>query len=143
MRANCHVLGVHFSGLYVWLKPQTKRRRHLTGLIKHSWLESRRVYGYRKVHHALLSLSEGCAENTIARLMQVEGLPAQVDYKRSPSKHGIKPSVVAANQLDQNFDVAGPNQVWLTDITYIRKHGERLYLAIVIDLYARKVVGGR
>ena len=135
----CRVLGVHFSGFYAWLKaglkPQAKRRRHLTGLIKQSWLESGCVYGYRKVHHDLLSLGARCAENTVARLMQTEGLRAQIGYKRRPGKYGSKPSIVAANQLKQSFDVGAPDQVWVTDIKRL------LYLAVVIDLYARKVVG--
>ena len=141
----CRVLGVHFSGFYAWLKaglkPQARRRRHLTGLIKQSWLESGCVYGYRKVHHDLLSLGERCAENTVARLMRAEGLRAQVGYKRRPGKHGSTPSIFAANQLRQDFDVAEPDQIWVTDITYIRTHEGWLYLAVVIDLYARKVVG--
>jgi len=99
------------------------------------------VYGSRKVHHDLLGLGEDCAENTVARLMQGEGLRAQVGYKRRPGKYGSKPSIVAANQLDQDFDVAAPDQIWVTDITYIRTHEGWLYLAVVIDLYARKVVG--
>jgi putative transposase len=117
------------------------RRRLLTGLIKQSCLESGGVYGYRKVHHDLLSLGERCAENTVARLMRADGLRAQVGYKRRPGKHGIKPSVVAANQLKQDFDVEEPDQIWITDITYIRTHEGWLYLAVVIDLYARKVIG--
>ena len=145
VRAMCRVLGVHFSGFYAWLKaglkPLARRRRHLTGLIKQSWLESGRVYGSRKVHHDLLSLGEACAENTVARLMQAEGLRAQVGYKCRPGKHGIRPSIVAANQLEQNFNVLAPDQVWVTDITYIRTHEGWLYLAVVLDLYARKVVG--
>jgi putative transposase len=66
------------------------------------------VYGSRKVHHDLLGLGEDCAEDTVARLMQAEGFRAQVGYKRRPGKHGSKPSIVAANQLDQDFDVAPP-----------------------------------
>lgn len=141
----CRVLGVHFSGFYAWLKaglkPQARRRRNLAGLIKQSWIESGGVYGSRKVHHDLLGLGENCAENTVARLMRAEGLRAQVGYKRRPGKHGGKPSVVATNQLDQAFDVAEPDQIWVTDITYIRTYEGWLYLAVVIDLYARKVVG--
>ncbi len=141
----CRVLGGHFSGFYAWLKsglkPQARRRRHLTGLIKQSWLESGCVYGYRKIYHDLLSLGERCAENTVARLMQTEGLRAQVGYKRRPGKHGIKPAVLAPNQLEQNFDVESPDRIWVTDIFHIRTHEGWLYLAVVIDLYARKVVG--
>ena len=141
----CHVLRVHFSGFHArlkaGLKPQAKRHRHLTGLIKQSRLESGWVYGSRKVHHDLLGQGEPCGENTVARLMLAEGLRAQVGYKRRPGKHGTKPSVVAANQMDQDFDVAEPDQIWVTDITYIRPHESWLYLAVVIDPYARKVVG--
>ncbi|MEO0956741.1 MAG: IS3 family transposase [Pseudomonadota bacterium] len=125
VRVMCRVLGVHFSGFYAWLKaglkPQARRRRHLTGLIKQSWIESGGVYGSRKVHHDLLGLGVG--------------------YKRRPGKHGGKPSVVATNQLDQAFDVSEPDQIWVTDITYIRTYEGWLYLAVVIDLFARKVVG--
>ena len=145
VRAMCRVLGVHPSGFYAWLKSPLgkagKRRRHLTGLIKQSWLESGCVYGYRKVHHDLLSLGEACAANTVARLMSKAGLRAQVGYRRRPGKHGAKPSVMIANQLNQKFDVAAPDQVWVTDITYIRTHEGWLYLAVGNDLYARRVVG--
>ena len=70
VRAMCRVLGVHASGFYAWLmnglSGQAKRRRRLTGLIKPSWLESGCVYGYRKIHHDLLSLGERCAPNMVA-----------------------------------------------------------------------------
>ena len=145
VRAMCRVLKVHASGFYAWLKnglsQQAKRRRRLTGLIKQSWLESGCVYGYRKVHHDLLSLGEDCAANTVAKLMRNEGLRAQVGYKRRPGNYGNKPAIVAANQLKQNFTVDRPDRVWVTDITYIRTHEGWLYLAVVIDLYSRKVVG--
>ena len=145
VRAMCRVLGVHVSGFYAWLKNglsgQAKRRRRLTGLIKQSWLESGCVYGYRKIHHDLLSLGEPCAANTVAKLMRNEGLRAQVGYKRRPGKYGTKPAVVAANRLQQDFNVSAPDTVWVTDITYIRTHEGWLYLAAVIDLYSRKVVG--
>ena len=99
------------------------------------------MYGYRKVHYDLLSLGELCAGNTVAKVMSAEGLRAQVGYKRRPGKHGSTPSVITANPLEQKFDVSAPDHVWVTDITYIRTHEGWLYLAAVIDLYARKVVG--
>ena len=145
VRAMCRVLKVHVSGFYVWLKNglsgQAKRRRRLTGLIKQSWLESDCVYGYRKIHHDMLSLGEPCAPNTVAKLMKNEGLRAQVGYKRRPGKYGAKPAIAAANQLQQDFNVDALDTVWVTDITYIRTHEGWLYLAAVIDLYSRKVVG--
>ena len=111
------------------------------GLIKQSWLESGCVYGYRKIHHDLLSLGESCSPNTIARLMQRSGLKAQVGYKRRPGHYGRRPSFVAANQLEQNFNTDVPDRVWVTDITYIRTYEGWLYLAVVIDLYSRRVIG--
>ena len=141
----CRVLKVHPSGFYAWLKSglnrMAKRQRRLTGLIKQSWLESGCVYGYRKIHHDLLGLGERCAANTVAELMNKAGLQAQLGYKRRPGKHGSKPSVIAVNHLQQNFATAGPDRIWVTDITYIRTHEGWLYLAVVIDLYARRVVG--
>lgn len=73
--------------------------------------------------------------------MRNEGLRAQVGYKRRPGKYGTKPAIVAANRLQQDFNVGAPDTVWVTDITYIRTHEGWLYLAAVIDLYSRKVVG--
>ena len=73
--------------------------------------------------------------------MQAEGWRAQVGYKRRPGKHGCKPPIVATNQLEQVFEADVPDQIWLTDITYIRTHEGWLYLAVVIDLYAGNVVG--
>jgi len=143
--AMCRVLCVHPSGFYAWVKllcsQRTKRNRRLTGLIKQSWLESGCVYGYRKVYHDLLGLGETCAPNTVARLMQKAGLKAQVGYKRRPGHSGRKPSIIATNQLQQDFTVPAPDRVWVTDITYIRTHEGWLYLAVVIDLYSRRVVG--
>ena len=145
MRAMCCVLRVHRSGFYAWLKSglskMAQRQRRLTSLIKQLWLESGCVYGYRKVHHDLLDMGEECAPNTVAMLMQKCGMRAQVDYKRRPGKYGIKPSIVAPNQLKQNFDIAYPNTVWVTDITYIKTHEGWLFLSVVIDLYSRRVVG--
>lgn len=97
--------------------------------------------GYRKIHHDLLDMGVSCAQNTVARLMQKCGLKAQVGYKRRSGKYGTKPWIVAANQLKQNFDIATPDSVWVTDITYIKTNEGWLYLAVIIDLYSRRVVG--
>lgn len=118
-----------------------KRHQRLNRLIKQSWLESGCVYGSRKIHHDLLDMGEACALNTVAKLMRQGGLKAQVGYKRRPSNYGTKPSIVAPNQLQQNFDVGQPNKAWVTDITYIKTHQGWLFLAVVIDLYSRRVVG--
>ena len=72
--------------------------------------------------------------------MKQEGLRAQIGYRRRPGHYG-KPAVVAENRLEQNFDVAAPNQAWVTDITYIRTHEGWLYLAVVLDLFSRQAIG--
>jgi len=141
----CRVLKVHRSGYYVWLKAPLSKRgkddRRLTGLIKQSWLESGCVYGYRKIHDDLRSLGERSCPNRVARLMRLSGIKAQIGYKKKPGSYGGKPAVVAPNQLGQSFDEFAPDQTWVTDITYIKTYEGWLYLAVVIDLYSRRVIG--
>jgi len=141
----CRILKVHHSGFYVWLKTPLSNRakddRRVTGLIKQAWLESGCVYGYRKIHDDLRSLGEKCCPNRIARLAKEAGIKAQIGYRRRPGTYGGTPAVIALNRLKQDFDTRAPDQVWVTDITYIRTHEGWLYLAVVIDLYARRVVG--
>ena len=144
IRNLCHMLRIHRSGYYAWLnQPKSARQKEderLTGLIKQSWLESGCVYGYRKTHKDLRELGETCGRNRVARLMKLEGLKAQVGY-RKPRYKGGSVAILAENHLQQDFDVQQPNQAWVTDITYIRTYEGWLFLAIVIDLFSRQVVG--
>ncbi len=141
----CKTLNIHRSGFHAWLKEPESRRakddRRLTGLIKQSWLESGCVYGYRKIQSDMQDLGEHCSKNRVYRLMSLAGIQAQVGYKKRRGSYGHKPSVVADNQLKRQFDVVQPNQAWVTDITYIDTHEGFLYLAVVIDLFSRQVVG--
>ena len=141
----CRVLGVHRSGFYAWLKQPASHRskddRRLLGLVKQAWLESGTVYGYRKICADLRDLGETCSRHRVARLMRAEGLRAQRGYGRKPRFGGGQPAVVAPNRLDRKFEVAVPDRHWVTDITYIRTHEGWLYLAVVIDLFSRQVVG--
>jgi putative transposase len=145
VRRMCRLLDLHPSGYYAWCKtPQSDRAlddQRLLGRIKQSWLESGGVYGYRKVCDDMRDLGEGCGANRVARLMRAEGLRAQRGYGRRPGKHGGKPAAVAPNHLQREFNVSQPNRVWVTDITYIRTHEGWLYLAVVLDLFSRQVVG--
>ena len=84
---------------------------------------------------------ETCCPNRVARLARLAGIKAQIGYKRRPGKYGGKPSIVVDNTLDRRFDVAVPNRAWVTDITYIKTYKGFLYLAVVIDLYSRRVIG--
>lgn len=143
--AMCRVLGVHRSGFYAWLRQETSQRqiddRRLLGMVKQAWLESGAVYGYRKVCADLRDLGETCSRHRVARLMRAEGLRAERGYGRRPSVRGGQVSVVAPNRLDRQFNVDSPNRHWVTDITYIRTHEGWMYLAVVIDLFSRQVVG--
>ena len=86
-------------------------------------------------------LGERCGKHRVARLLKRHGLRSQTGYQRRPGIRGGKPAVVAPNHLQRAFTVAGPNQAWVTDITYIRTHEGWLYLAAVLDLFSRQVVG--
>jgi|TARA_B110000263_G_C15239445_1_gene478664 putative transposase len=141
----CRMLRVHFSGFYAWLKnPLSNRAKEdmrQTALIKQAWEDSGKVYGYRKLHDDLCDQGEQCSPNRIARLARLAGIKAQIGYKRRPGGYGGKPAVVASNIVARNFNIPVPDQVWVTDITYIRTYQGWSYLAVVIDLFSRRVVG--
>lgn len=144
MRRLCRRLEVHPSGYYAWCqKPRSAREiedERLTGLIKQFWLESGGIYGYRKIHRDLRDIGERCGKHRVRRLMKQTGLKAQVGYRRPRQKSGPA-SVVAPNRLQQQFVVAEPNEAWVSDITHIRTHEGWLYLAVILDLYSRRVIG--
>ena len=143
--AMCRVLKVNRAGYYAWLKRPVSERatedQRLLGLVKHQWLASGGVYGHRKVTDDLRELGERCSRHRVRRLMQSEGLRAQVGYGRKPRFHAGPESRAAANVLDRQFDVTAPDTVWASDFTYIRTHEGWMYLAVVLDLFSRQVVG--
>lgn len=145
LQSMCRVLGVHRSGYYAWrnspLSERASEDQRLTGLIQQAWLESQGVYGYRKVTRDLRDLGEVCGKHRIARLMQREGLRAQVGYGRRRYVKGGPAATVAPNRLARQFTVAAPNTHWVTDITYLRTHEGWLFLAVVLDLFSRQIVG--
>ncbi|WP_172432535.1 IS3 family transposase [Metapseudomonas otitidis] len=145
VRRLCLTLKVHASGYYAWLaEPKSARVKddqRLLGLIKHAWLESGGVYGYRKIHDDLRELGEACGKHRVARLMRLEGLRSQIGYRRRPGHYGGKPPAASPNHLERRFNVTEPNKVWVTDITYIRTYEVWLYLAVVLDLFSRQVIG--
>ncbi|MBY0242802.1 MAG: IS3 family transposase [Burkholderiaceae bacterium] len=145
VRRLCKMLEVHPSGFYAWcLQPESARAKEdkrLLGHIKQSWLESGAVYGYRKVSDDLRELGERCGINRVHRLMRSAGIRSQTGYSKRKWKSGGPPSIVAPNLLQRQFDVEEPNRVWVTDITYIRTYEGWLYLAVVLDLFSRQVIG--
>jgi len=89
----------------------------------------------------LVEQGETCCPNRVARLARLAGIRAQIGYKRKPGCYGGRPSVVVDNTLDRQFNVAAPDKIWVSDITYIKTYEGFLYLAVVIDLYSRRVIG--
>ena len=145
VRAMCRCLRIHPSGFYAWLKNPLSNRTledvRQTELLRTAWKESGKVYGYRKLHDDLLDQGERCCPNRVARLARQAAIKAQIGYKRRPGSYVGRPSVVVDNTLDRQFDVEAPDTVWVTDITYIRTLEGFAYLAVVIDLFSRRVVG--
>ncbi|EOS8490650.1 IS3 family transposase [Klebsiella pneumoniae] len=144
VRLLCRVLDVHPSGFYAWFKqPYSQRHQvdlRLTGQIKQFWLESGCVYGYRKIHLDLRDSGQQCGVNRVWRLMNRAGIKAQVGY-RSPRARKGEASIVSPNRLQRQFNPDAPDKRWVTDITYIRTHEGWLYLAVVVDLFSRKIIG--
>ena len=141
----CRCLRIQPSGFYAWQKsPLSQRAREdarQTELLWQAWNDRGKVYGYRKLHDDLLDQGETSCPNRIARLTRLAGIKAQIGYKRRPGSYGGKPSLAVDNTLDRQFDVAAPDRAWVTDITYIRTLEGFASLAVVIDLYSRRVVG--
>lgn len=140
----CRVLRVHRSGFYAWMKTPRSRRavedERIVKKIRASYQASYGVYGSPRIHRDLREGGETCGKHRVARLMRINGLRAIRGYKKPRYRAG-KPALVAPNRLEQNFSAAAPDRVWVTDITYIRTFEGWLYLAVVVDLYSRIVVG--
>ncbi|MGP2826677.1 IS3 family transposase [Serratia ureilytica] len=140
----CRVLNVARAGFYAWLhnpvSARDKDNQRLLTLIRNSYSLSGGVYGYRRVHGDLNEIGETCGKNRVGRIMQLNRIKAVRGYK-APRRIAGRPSVVAPNRVQRQFTVVRANQVWVTDITYIRTWQGWLYLAVVIDLFARNVVG--
>jgi putative transposase len=144
LSSMCRVLRIQRSGYYAW-KATPKSARTLTDEslmadIRKSFEESQGIYGSPRIHCDLREAGIACGEKRVARLMRQAQLRSVRGYKRPRYRVGI-PSTTAPNLLQREFTVAHPDQVWVTDITYIRTYEGWLYLTVVIDLYSRAVVG--
>ena len=140
----CRVLRIHRSGFYAWLKKPLSDRaledQRLLKMIKESYVGSGGTYGSPWIHRDLRDAGETCSVHRVARIMRENKLKAQIGYKRRYFKDS-KPGKVAGNILDRNFNPDQPNQFWVSDITYVRTHEGFLYVATVLDLFSRRVVG--
>lgn len=146
VEAACEVLAVSRSGYYAWLhrpaSARAQRRQELAKKIQAVHEENRGVYGSPRIFRALAAKGEKVCENTVAKVMREQEIRAKTKRKFVPrttdSKHD-RP--VAANLLNRQFDVALPDQAWVVDITYILTDEGWLYLAGVMDLCTRRIVG--
>lgn len=141
----CAVLGVSRSGYYAWQKRKPSAReqanQELIEQIQSLFSWSRSTYGYRRIHASLVDQGIVCSRNRVARLMRQLRLLGRRRRRfrvTTQSRHNFP---VAPNLLARNFWATVPNQKWLADITYVRTGQGWLYLSIVLDLYARLVVG--
>lgn len=142
----CRILQVSRSGYYAWLTrgPSRcqQRRDELAEQIVRTHADGRGVYGSPRVYHALRAEGVDVCENTVARIMREMGLQAKTKRRFVPcttDSHHDNP--IAENLLGRDFQAEQPNRKWVVDITYIRTNEGWLYVAGVLDLFSRKVVG--
>jgi len=108
--------------------------------VHHSFIASDRTYGARRVWHDVLALGHCCGLHRIERLMRMQALRARPRRRGLPADRGER-SAIADNVLDRQFQADAPNQKWVADFTYIWTAEGWLYVAVVLDLYSRRVVG--
>lgn len=140
----CGALGVSRSGFHAWLVRAPSARAQSDDAvgrkIKASFTLSDRTYGARRVWRDVLAEGVDCGLHRIERLMREQGLRARPRRRGLPKDHGER-STVADNVLDRQFVADAPNQKWVADFTYIWTAEGWLYVAAVIDLFSRRVVG--
>jgi transposase InsO family protein len=141
----CRVIAASRSGYYRWkIQPQSKRQKENEKIlveIKESHKNSKRAYGSPRIVEDLQAKGTNCSENRVARLMKINGIVGKAKKKFKATTNSKHTLPVAENLLNQNFKAEQPNTVWVSDITYISTMEGWLYLAVIIDLYSRQVVG--
>ena len=146
VKRMCKVLRVQRSGYYAWRKrkPSTREQANqaLLALIETEHAKSRKTYGSPRLHIVLRRLGVKCGRNRVARLMRLNGIIARKKrhfYPRTTQRQaGVIP---VPNRLNQDFSASAPNRKWVSDFTYIETAEGWLYLAVVLDLFSRRVIG--
>jgi putative transposase len=142
----CEALGVSRSGFHAWLtRPPSKRATadEETGArVRASFLASDRTYGARRVWRDVLAEGISCGLHKIERLMRAQALRARPRRRGLPKDEGNRLlAALSPNLLDRQFEAQRPNQKWIADFTYVWTAEGWLYVAAVIDLFSRRVVG--
>ena len=145
IRLMCRALAVSAAGYYAWRSrsesPRSIQARTLLSAIRVVHQESRETYGSPRIWDALVKQGHHIGEHCVARLMRVEGIRAKTVKKWRATTQSQHRFPVAANTLDRAFTVEAPNRVWAGDLTYVWTLEGWLYLAVLLDLYSRRVVG--
>lgn len=141
----CRVLRASRSGYYEWRNrpesPRTKENRRLLKRIRTVHEQSRKTYGVQRVYGQLIALGETCGKNRVARLMKDADIQSKRRKKYKATTDSKHNHPVAQNLLGRDFQVDAPDRVWVSDITYIPTDEGWLYLATVMDLFHKKIVG--
>jgi putative transposase len=141
----CRCLAVSPAGFYAWQRRKPSDRetadRRLAVDISAAHTESRRTYESPRIHQALRANGHRVARKRVARLMREQGLRGRRRCRRPRTTDSRHPFPVADNVLNRALDVATPNTVWAGDITYLATREGWVYLAVLIDLWSRRVVG--
>lgn len=142
----CRLLVVSRSGFHEWHERVPSARaledERLTTRIRSFHLLSGRRYGSPRICRDLREAGECVGENRVARLMRRAEIEALRRWKRRPVDEGVRPEcAIAGNVLDRDFEASAPNQKWVADFTYIDTAEGWLYLAVVLDLFSRRIVG--
>ena len=142
----CKTLGLSESGYYAWLKREPGQREQsnqtLKSQIMEIWESFKQCYGAPRIHAELQDQGLCVGKNRVARLMRTLGIRGKGGQKRRPrTTQADRTHPTYANTLNRDFDVTHPDAVWLTDITYIETQEGYLYLAGVMDLYSRQIIG--
>lgn len=146
VKAMCRVLGVGRSGYYAWRRhaasPRAQANERLLVRIREEYQLSQETYGSPRIHAALQRKGVTCSRKRVARLMRLDQIAARRARKRIPRTTQSDPKALSApNRLNQDFSSPAPNRKWVSDITYIDTAEGWLYLAVVLDLFSRRVVG--
>jgi len=142
----CGALGVSRGGFYAWLtRPRSERSRsneELAGKVRASFLASDRTYGARRVWHDMIADGVACGLHRIERLMRQQALRARPRRRRLPIDTGERSTnAISPNVLDRTFQAPFANRKWVADFTYVWTAEGWLYVAAVLDLFSRRVVG--
>jgi len=146
VKAMCRVLSVSCSGYYAWRNRADSQRaqanERLLARIREEHQLSRKTYGSPRIHAALRGKGVRCSRKRVARLMRLDQIVASRTRRRIPhTTHRDPKAMPAPNWLNQDFSSPAPDRKWLSDITYIDTAEGWLYLASVLDLFSRRVVG--